>query len=73
MIAQAHQEDTPSVIYGHAGQLYGLNHGNHHQCSAYYNHSFNCFESVFDTCLVVRNQGIKMEEMLLYMYYQIFL
>jgi hypothetical protein len=36
MIAQAHQEDPPSVIYGHAGQLYGLNHGNHHQCSAYY-------------------------------------
>jgi hypothetical protein len=33
----------------------------------------NCFESVFDTCLVVRNQGIKMEEMLIYMYYQIYL
>ena len=38
-----------------------------------YHHSLNCFESVFDTCLVVRNQGIKMEEMLIYMYYQIYL
>lgn len=33
---QSHQEDIPSVTCGCTGSLCGLNHGDRHQCSAYY-------------------------------------